>query len=132
MISNVNKYGNWWDNHIAQQILLKKYFHQEETNLADKFNFDTAFKAFVGRVSGIFSTQQLKDFMHKSLVNGDFILAGRSLYGAGAKDKFKASMSNCYIMQSPDDNIESIFDTCKKMGRIFSYGGKLTNCHPTL
>lgn len=123
MTSNVNKYGNWWDNHIAQQILSKKYFHKEEVELADKHGFDNAFKAFVGRVSGIFSTKELKDFMHDSLVNGDFILAGRSLYAAGAKDKFKASMSNCYIMPSPEDNIESIFDTCGKMGRIFSYGG---------
>ena len=123
MTSNVNKFGNWWDNYIAQQILTKKYFHQEEVELAKNYGFDNAFKAFVGRVSGIFSTKELKDFMHDSLVNGDFILAGRSLYAAGAKDKFKASMSNCYIMPSPEDSIESIFETCGKMGRIFSYGG---------
>lgn len=123
MTSNVNRFGNWWDNHIAQQILSKKYFHKEELELAEKHGFENAFKAFVGRVSGIFSTKELKDFMHDSLVNGDFILAGRSLYAAGAKDKFKASMSNCYIMPSPEDNIESIFETCGKMGRIFSYGG---------
>lgn len=123
MTSNVNRFGNWWDNHIAQQILSKKYFHKEELELAEKHGFENAFKAFVGRVSGIFSTKELKGFMHDSLVNGDFILAGRSLYAAGAKDKFKASMSNCYIMPSPEDNIESIFETCGKMGRIFSYGG---------
>lgn len=123
MTSNVNMYGNWWENSIAQQILLKKYFHQEEVELSQKYDFESAFKAFVGRVSGIFSTKELKQFMEKSLINGDFILAGRSLYAAGAKDLFKASMSNCYIMPSPEDNIESIFDTCGKMGRIFSYGG---------
>ena len=123
MTSNVNKYGNWWKNPIAQQILLKKYFHREEVGCYERNGIDEAFNGFICRVSSILSTIELREFMEKSLINGDFILAGRSLYGAGAKDKFKASMSNCYIMQSPDDNIESIFETCKKMGRIFSYGG---------
>ena len=30
---------------------------------------------------------------------------------------------NCYIMPSPEDNIESIFDTAKRIARISSYGG---------
>ena len=55
MTSNVNQFNNWWDNYIAQQILTKKYFHQEEVELAENYGFDNAFKAFVGRVSGIFS-----------------------------------------------------------------------------
>ena len=32
-------------------------------------------------------------------------------------------MSNCYILQSPKDNIEDIYDKNAKMARIFSYGG---------
>jgi ribonucleoside-diphosphate reductase alpha chain len=32
-------------------------------------------------------------------------------------------MSNCYILPSPEDNIESIFDVATKQARIYSYGG---------
>lgn len=123
MTSNVNMYGNWWRHFIAENILSKKYYHDEELDLFNNNKKDEAFDAFVNRICSIFSTDELKDFMKKSLYNGDYILAGRSLYAAGAKGKFKSSLSNCYILPTPKDNIESIFDTAKEMARIFSYGG---------
>ena len=52
-----------------------------------------------------------------------FCPAGRTLYAAGAKGKFKVSSSNCYILPSPEDNIESIFKVNAQIARIFSYGG---------
>lgn len=104
-------YGNWWETEIAQQILSKKYFHEGED-----------FADFVNRVGGIFS-EELQSPIGQSLVNADFLPAGRSLYGAGAKGKFKSTMSNCYIMDSPKDNIEDIFEVAKKTARIFSMGG---------
>ncbi len=91
-MSNTNMYGNWYETEIAQQILSKKYFHDGET-----------FETFVDRVASIFS-DGLRDDIRKSIVNADFLPAGRSLYGAGAKDKFRSTMSNCYIMDSPKDN----------------------------
>lgn len=30
---------------------------------------------------------------------------------------------NCYVCTPPEDNIESIYDTCKKLARTYSYGG---------
>lgn len=30
---------------------------------------------------------------------------------------------NCYVLEPPRDNLESIFDTAKKLARTFSYGG---------
>lgn len=122
LTSNVNAYGNWWDNDIARNILTKKYFHDEELKVAET-NFKKAFDMFVDRVSGIFPDETIKGFVKLSLYNGDFIPAGRTLYAAGAKGKFQATTSNCYILPSPKDNIESIFDVAKKMARIFSYGG---------
>lgn len=121
--SNVNANGYWWRNFIAKSILSKKYYHDKELEQFNKGNEDLAFKMFVERVSGIFSTRNLQLFMAKSLYTGNYILAGRSLYGAGAKGKFKSSMSNCYCLDSPYDNIESIFDVAKRMARIFSFGG---------
>lgn len=94
--SNVNANGYWWRNFIAKNILAKKYYHDSELEQFNKGNEDEAFKMFVERVSGIFSTKELQLFMAKSLYTGNYILAGRSLYGAGAKGKFNSSMSNCF------------------------------------
>lgn len=94
--SNVNANGYWWRNFIAKNILTKKYYHDSELEQFNKGNEDEAFKMFVTRVSSIFSNQTLRLFMAKSLYTGDYILAGRSLYGAGAKGKFNSSMSNCF------------------------------------
>lgn len=94
--SNVNTNGYWWRNFIAKNILSKKYYHDKELEQFNKGNEDLAFKMFVERVSGIFSNTDLQMFMAKSLYTGNYILAGRSLYGAGAKGKFKSSMSNCF------------------------------------
>ena len=33
------------------------------------------------------------------------------------------SLSNCYVVNPPEDNIESIFDCAKKLARTYSYGG---------
>lgn len=122
--SNVNSYGAWWRDTIPQNILKKKYFHEEELKVAET-DFDKAFLMFVERVAGIFPKDKDKigEFVAESIIDGTFLPAGRTLYGAGAKGKFKASLSNCYILPSPEDNIESIFDTAKEMARIYSYGG---------
>ena len=122
--SNVNSYGAWWRDTIPQNILKKKYFHEEELKVAET-DFDKAFLMFVERVAGIFPKDKDKigEFVAESIVDGTFLPAGRTLYGAGAKGKFKASLSNCYILPSPEDNIESIFDTAKEMARIYSFGG---------
>lgn len=125
---NVNKIDFWWRDYIAKNILTKKYYHDEELEVFNKGgteNEDIAFDMFVNRVASIVPEydDEVMKFMKNSLYSGDFILAGRSLYGAGAKGKFKSSMSNCYILPKPEDNLESIFDVSKEMARIFSYGG---------
>ena len=33
------------------------------------------------------------------------------------------TLSNCYVLPQPQDNIESIFDTAKESARTYSYGG---------
>lgn len=127
---NVNYGGKmWWRDYIAKNILTKKYYHDEELaifNQGGENNEDIAFDMFVNRVASIARDMQddkIADFMRDSMYNGDFILAGRSLYGAGAKGKFKSSLSNCYIEPQPDDNLESIFKVSSEMARIFSFGG---------
>ena len=112
MTSNTNLNGNWYETPLAQKIIAKKYLHDGEVGFA----------ALANRVSSIFSSD-LKEPVKQAMYDGDFFLAGRSLYGAGAKGKFKASMSNCYILPMPEDNLESIFGICSEMSKIFSVGG---------
>lgn len=110
--SNTNFSGAWHKTVIGQEILAKKYFHAGED-----------FDLFVSRVASIFQDDQLSADLANAIREADFFLAGRSLYGAGSKHNFRATMSNCYIMPCPEDNIESIYDVAKQIARIFSMGG---------
>ena len=127
-------YKVWWDDEIPQNIIKKKYMHDDELKIVEQEGFDAGFNAFIKRVSSIFSTKELQDFMAESIIDGTFLPAGRTLYAAGCKGKFRATTSNCYILPSPKDNIESIFDVGKEMARIFSFGGgagiNLSNLRP--
>lgn len=102
----------WYDNEISRGILEAKYYHEGETTP----------QQFIDRVSSVFEGS-FRDRMKTYITNGDFSPAGRTLYAAGAKGKFKVSMSNCYILPSPEDNLESIFHSNYEIARIFSYGG---------
>ena len=50
---------------------------------------------------------------------GGRILSNRGLNKQGRK----VTYSNCYVIEPPEDNIESIFDCAKKLARTYSYGG---------
>ena len=104
--------SKWYDNEISQGILKAKYYHKGETKP----------EQFIDRVASIFSEKlrpQIKNYMEEAAL----CPAGRTLYAAGAKGKFKSSLSNCYILPSPEDNIESIFKINQEIAKIFSYGG---------
>ena len=102
----------WYDSEITQGILKRKYLHDDEST----------FEEFVDRVTSIYS-KSVSQRLKKAMYNQEFCPAGRILYGAGAKGKFRATTSNCFILDKPEDSIESIYETNKKMARIFSYGG---------
>lgn len=101
----------WYDNEISRGIMTKKYLHEGEEP-----------SQFLPRVASIFSPKIRKKVL-KALENADFLPAGRTLFGAGYKGERKVSMSNCYIVPTPNDAIEEIFDTAKMIARISSYGG---------
>lgn len=103
---------HWYDNEISRGILEAKYYHEGETTP----------QQFINRVSSIFKGD-FRERMKEYITDGDFSPAGRTLYAAGSRGKFKVSMSNCYILPSPEDNLESIFHSNYEIARIFSYGG---------
>lgn len=97
----------WRLDEFQKAIWVNKYQHEGET-----------FLEWVDRVS--YGNEDVKNL----LISKKFLFAGRILANRGL-DKIgrKVTYSNCYVLEKPDDNIESIFDTAKKLARTFSYGG---------
>lgn len=95
------------NNKLGQDIWSKKYKNGEES-----------FVQWVNRISGG------KDYIKDMIFNKEFIFAGRILSNRGLhKLGRKITYSNCYVIAPPEDNIESIFETAKKLARTYSYGG---------
>ena len=97
----------WELTELQEDIFNSKYRYKNET-----------FLEFLRRVGGPDRKVQ-KLIRDKKLIPGGRIMAGRGL----AADGYKISLSNCYTIKSPEDNLESIFETAKKMARTYSYGG---------
>ena len=93
------------NNELSLTILNKKYINGNET-----------FEQFLDRVSG--GNNSIKELILKK----KFIFGGRILASRGVTDR-KVTYSNCYVITPPQDNIESIFECGKKLGRTYSYGG---------
>lgn len=95
------------DNQIAIDIWHKKYQYNNET-----------FDEWLDRISG--KNKNVKDLiLSKKFLFGGRILSNRGLEKLGKK----VTLSNCYVVTPPEDNIESIFDCAKALARTFSYGG---------
>lgn len=64
-----------------------------------------------------------KDYL-ELIGNLNFMPGGRIIANVGL-EKFgvRCTFSNCYVLEGPEDNIESIYEVAKKMARTFSYGG---------
>lgn len=94
-------------NQLGQDIWENKYCNNGET-----------FEHWIDRVSG--HDQAVADLIkQQKFLFGGRILANRGLECEGKK----ITLSNCYVMTPPQDNIESIFDRAGKLARTYSYGG---------
>ena len=95
------------DNKLGIDIWENKYQYNNES-----------FDDWVERVSG-----GDKD-VAKLILEKKFLFGGRILSNRGL-DKYgvKTTLSNCYVITPPEDNIESIFECATKLARTYSYGG---------
>jgi ribonucleoside-diphosphate reductase alpha chain len=97
----------WEMSQLQKDIYEQKYRHEGES-----------FTGFLDRIS--VSNQIIRKLIkHKKILPAGRILANRGLHLEGRK----VTLSNCYVMERPEDNLESIFDTAKKLARTYSYGG---------
>lgn len=95
------------ENQLGQDIWERKYRYENET-----------FDEWINRVSG--GNSEIANLIkEKKFLFGGRILANRGLENKGRK----ISLSNCYVIEPPEDNIESIFDCAKKLARTYSYSG---------
>lgn len=95
------------ENQLGIDIWTKKYAAEGED-----FDF------WITRVSG--GNKEIAQYMkEKKFLFGGRILSNRGLDKLGRK----VTYSNCYVIEPPKDEIESIFDCAKKLARTYSYGG---------
>lgn len=95
------------DNQLGIDIWTKKYQMDNET-----------FEEWLDRVSG--GNEKIRQL----IIEKKFLFGGRILSNRGMQKRGrKVTYSNCYVIQPPEDNIESIFECAGKLARTFSYGG---------
>lgn len=97
------------DNSLGIDIWTRKYQHDGES-----------FEDWLERVSGG------NDSVRKLILEKKFLFGGRILANRGLQQKSpdtKITYSNCYVLNAPEDNLESIFDCAKDLARTYSYGG---------
>lgn len=93
------------NNQLSLDIWTKKYQYNNET-----------FDEWLDRISGG------NNDIRQLILDKKFLFGGRILAGRGIKDS-KRTLSNCYVIKSPDDTLESIFNTASMMARTYSVGG---------
>lgn len=99
------KLEDYFDTQLGIDIWEKKYQQNGET-----------FDGWLDRVSG--GNVEVRTLIE----NKQFMFGGRILANRGIDDR-KITLSNCYVLPAPEDNLESIYDTAAKLARTFSYGG---------
>lgn len=93
------------DNKLGIDIWHRKYQKNNET-----------FDQWLDRVSGGDMA------VREAIESKRFLFGGRILSNRGVTDT-KVTYSNCYVIAPPEDNIESIYESRKKLARTYSYGG---------
>ena len=95
------------DNKLGIDIWEKKYRQNNES-----------FNEWLDRISGS------NDKIRELIVQKKFLFGGRILSNRGINpNDSKITLSNCYVITPPEDNIESIFECASKLARTYSYGG---------
>ena len=100
------------NNKLGIDIWNRKYRYNDED-----------FETWLDRVSG--GNEEIKRLIkEKKFLFGGRILANRGLQKYGRK----ITLSNCYVITPPEDNIEGIFNCAKKLANLFIWGRLWHRC----
>jgi ribonucleoside-diphosphate reductase alpha chain len=103
------KLEQWVQTDLQKDIWKYKYRFENET--LDEF-FDRV------------ADSSVKAEVRQMMIDKKFLPGGRILANKGLQKKGKrVTFSNCYVIEPPEDNLESIFDAGKKLARTYSFGG---------
>jgi hypothetical protein len=114
-IKKIEKYENTYILEISSYIikgrlskLLNKTYYDKRMGLTE---IRDLFKNYI-QITSIDIEENVKTKIYNLSVEGNhtYIINGIVVH-------------NCYVISSPNDNIESIFDTAKKLARTYSYNG---------
>lgn len=101
------------NDQMCIDIVKRKYLLDEDI-LGHKETIDE----LLDRVSG--GNKKARNLMAKrKFIPGGRIIANRGVQKYGVR----VTYSNCYVDAPPEDSIESIYNTCARLARTFSYGG---------
>lgn len=105
--NNIEQSAYKWlnGNQLSYDIWSKKYRNNNED-----------FEHWLDRVSGG------NNLVKQLIKDKKFLFGGRILAGRGVLNN-KQTLSNCYVLPMPEDNLESIFGTAVMMARTYSTGG---------
>lgn len=92
-------------NQLGIDIWKRKYCKNNES-----------FDEWLDRVSGH------DEAVKQAIIDKKFLFGGRILSNRGITTS-KVTYSNCYVVAPPEDSIESIYESRKKLARTYSYGG---------
>ena len=110
---NREREEKWEMSELQFSIWDRKYKFEENV-----LNIVETFSDWLDRIAN--GNKNLRKIMlDREFLFGGRILANRDLNKYGRK----VTYSNCYVLPSPEDNLESIFDTARDMARTYSFGG---------
>lgn len=106
-----------WSKLVSQELKDKIHKHYDDNRLQLKYNTDKS-KA-IKVINGNYYTQ-IKS-IEKEYYSG-------TVYNLSVEEDHSYNVNglivhNCYVIEPPEDSIESIFDCAKSLARTFSYGG---------
>lgn len=97
----------WLNNYQLGIDIWKKKYQKNDETLDEWFD----------RIAN--GNEEVKKIIQeKKFLFGGRILSNRNLHGSE-----KVTYSNCYVIAPPEDSLESIYDSRKKLARTYSYGG---------
>jgi len=95
----------YFDSQLGIDIWNNKYRQNNES-----------FDEWLDRVSG--GNESVRMLIEQK----KFMFGGRILANRGIDDR-NVSLSNCYYFDIPEDSIDGIYETARKLAKTFSYGG---------
>ncbi len=126
---------------IASSIFIQKYALHDNNGIC----LEQTPEDLWNRIANVLADEEVvtnptnkdREFWFKQfrdiLTNWKYTPQGSGLYALG-NPYVKASASNCFVVDSPSDSLESIFNTARDMARIYAarggVGTNLTNLRP--